>query len=119
MCSNCWKLQKKKIQEDQDQQEGGGEESLVLQEEDQLLTMQLPLSLWYSTKKSMNTYSTTWENKYLSIYACHSLPNWLTDSCLVNLIDVTLACEDANSILVEVVTVAHVDAEDHVGNILL
>ena len=33
------------IQEDQDQQEGGGEESLVLQEEDQLLTMQLPLSL--------------------------------------------------------------------------
>ena len=49
------KIAKQKIQEDQDQQ-GGGEESLVLQEEDQLLTMQLPLSLWYSTKKSMNTY---------------------------------------------------------------
>ena len=32
----------------------------------------------------------------------------LTDCCLVDLIDVTLACEDANSILVEVVTV---DAE--------
>ena len=31
----------------------------------------------------------------------------------------TLACEDANSKLVEVVTVAHVDAEDHVGNNLL
>ena len=31
-----------------------------------------------------------------------SLPNWLTHSCLVNLIDVTLACEDANSKLVEV-----------------
>ena len=46
----------------------------------------------------------------------HSLPNSLTHCCLVNLIDVTLACEDANSILVEVVTVAHVDAEDHVGN---
>ena len=30
-----------------------------------------------------------------------------------------LACEDANSKLVEVVTVAHVDAEDHVGNSLL
>ena len=30
-----------------------------------------------------------------------------------------LAYEDANSKLVEVVTVAHVDAEDHVGNILL
>ena len=32
--------------------------------------------------------------------------NSLTDSCLVNLIDVTLACEDAYSKLVEVVTVA-------------
>ena len=30
-----------------------------------------------------------------------------------------LASEDANSKLVEVVTVAHVDAEDHVGNSLL
>ena len=30
-----------------------------------------------------------------------------------------LACEDANSKLVEVVTVADVDAEDHVGNSLL
>ena len=32
---------------------------------------------------------------------------------------VTLACEDANSKLVKVVTVADVDSEDHVGNILL
>ena len=31
----------------------------------------------------------------------------------------TLACEDANSKLVEVVTVADVDSEDNVGNILL
>ena len=31
----------------------------------------------------------------------------------------TLACEDANSKLVEVLTVAHVDAGDHVGNSLL
>ena len=31
----------------------------------------------------------------------------------------TLACEDANSKLVEVVTLADVDAEDHVGNSLL
>ena len=44
-----------------------------------------------------------------------SLPNCR----LVNLIDVTLACEDGNSKLVEVVTVADVDAEDHVGNSLL
>ena len=40
-------------------------------------------------------------------------------SCLVKLIDVTLACEDANSKLVDVVTVADVDAEVHVGNSLL
>ena len=31
----------------------------------------------------------------------------------------TLACEDANSKLVEVVILAHVGAEDHVGNSLL
>ena len=31
----------------------------------------------------------------------------------------TLACEDANSKLVEVVTVADVDSEDHVGKSLL
>ena len=46
----------------------------------------------------------------------NSLTNSLTDSCLVNLIDVTLACEDANSKLVDVVTVAD---EDRVGNNLL
>ena len=43
----------------------------------------------------------------------------LTNSCLVNLIDVTLACEDANSKLVDIVSVAEVDAEDHVDNSLL
>ena len=31
----------------------------------------------------------------------------------------TLACEDVNSKLVEVVTVANVDDEDHVGNNLM
>ena len=46
----------------------------------------------------------------------NSLTHSLTESCLVNLSDVTLACEDGNSKLVEVVTVADVDAEDHVGN---
>ena len=35
------------------------------------------------------------------------------------MIDVTLACEDAKSKIVEVVTVADVDNEDHVGNSLL
>ena len=48
-------------------------------------------------------------------YACHSL----TNSCLVNLINVTLACEDAYSKLVEVATVADVSDEGRVGNSLL
>ena len=48
-----------------------------------------------------------------------SLTHSLTHSCLVNLIDLTLACEDAYSKLVEIVTVANVDDEDHVGNSLL
>ena len=51
----------------------------------------------------------------MAILVTHSL----THSCLVNLIDVTMACEDGNSKLVEVVTVVDVDAEDHVGNSLL
>ena len=45
----------------------------------------------------------------------NSLPNSLTDSCLVNLIDVTLGCEDTNSKLVDIVTVANVDDEDCIG----
>ena len=40
----------------------------------------------------------------------------LTNSCLANLIDVTLACEDTNTKLVDVVTVTD---EDPVGNNLL
>ena len=36
--------------------------------------------------------------------------NKLTPSCLVNLIEVTLVYKDANSKLVELVTVADVDA---------
>ena len=47
-----------------------------------------------------------------------SLTHSLTNSRLVNLIDVSLACEDGNSKLVEVITVV-VDAEDNVGNSLL
>ena len=49
----------------------------------------------------------------------HSLTHWLTDSCLVYLIDVTLASEDTNSKLGDIVTVANVDDEDRVGNSLL
>ena len=49
-------------------------------------------------------------------WECLSLTHSLTDCCLVNFIDVTLACEDANSKLVDVVTVAD---DDRVGNNLL
>ena len=48
-----------------------------------------------------------------------SLTNSLTNSCLVNLIDVTLACEGAYSKLVETVTVTDASDEDRVGNSLL
>ena len=41
--------------------------------------------------------------------------NSLTRSCLVDLIEVTLSCEYANSKLVEVVTVVDVDARKLVG----
>ena len=44
---------------------------------------------------------------------------WLIDSNLVNLIDVILACKDAYSKLIEVVTVADVSEEGRVGNSLL
>ena len=45
--------------------------------------------------------------------------NPLIHCCLVDLNDVTLACEDANSKLVEVVTVADVDAEKRVDGSLV
>ena len=49
--------------------------------------------------------------------------NYLTDSgtnsCLVDLIDVTLECEDANSKLVDVVTVVDVDATKRVDDSLV
>ena len=55
------------------------------------------------------------------VYSCHSLSHWLTHSLthcrLVNLIDVTMVCEDAK--VVTVVTVADVDGENYVGNSLL
>ena len=47
------------------------------------------------------------------------MTNRLTPSCLVDLIHVTLACEDANSKIDEVVTVVAVDDEDRVGNSFL
>ena len=48
-----------------------------------------------------------------------SLTHSLTHCRLVNLIDVTLACEDGNSKLVEVATVVEVDDEKRVDNSLV
>ena len=53
----------------------------------------------------------------MSCLVSNSLTHSLTHSCLVNLIDMTLASEDANSRLVEVVTVANVDDEDRVADL--
>ena len=52
----------------------------------------------------------------LAMLVSNSLTHYLTDSCLVLLIDVTLPREDAKSKLVDVVTLAD---EDRVGNNLL
>ena len=48
----------------------------------------------------------------LGMLVSNSLTDSLTHSCLVKLIDVTLAFEDVYSKLVEVVTVAHVDDDN-------
>ena len=48
-----------------------------------------------------------------------SLPNSLTHSCSVDLTDVTLAFEDVNSKLLDVVSVADVDAEECVDDNLV
>ena len=44
--------------------------------------------------------------------------HYLTNCRLVNLIDVTLACKDGSSKLVEVVIIVYVDDEKRVGNSL-
>ena len=55
----------------------------------------------------------------LPLSLTHSLTHSLTNCHLAKFIDVTLACEDGNSKLVEVVTVVDVDDEKRVGNSLL
>ena len=76
----------------------------------------LPLDMWSHLdspylKKCLNSCYQTRSNLCLALS--------LTHSHLVNLIDVTLACEDANSKLVDVASVADVDVKDRVGNSLL
>ena len=52
----------------------------------------------------------------MAMLVTNSLPNSLTHSCLVNLIDETLVCEVAYS---KVVKVAYVSDEDRIGKSLL
>ena len=57
----------------------------------------------------------------LAMLVTNSLTQWLTNSVTFSklMIDVTLACEDAYSKLVEIVTVADVCDENRDGNSLL
>ena len=70
--------------------------------------------------KSTSTFLAV-QNSSIGDLVTHSLTHSLTHSVTFsNLIDATLACdEDANSKLVEVVTVNHVDDEKCVDNSLL
>ena len=64
---------------------------------------------YYMQHQQQNTRSNLFP---MSIFIGPESYHWqcsLTHSCLVNLIDVTLACEDAISKLVEAVTIADVD----------
>ena len=66
---------------------------------------------------SSRTYTLFYRTRVRSLFTL--VTHSLTDSCLVNLIDVTLAIEDANSKLVKVVTVTHVDDEKRADNSLV
>ena len=82
----------------------------------------LSISCWLFERRNWLQYFYRTRVRSLFTLVSNSLTHWLTDSCLVNLIDVTLACEDANSKLVDVVTVTvtvTVADEDRVGNNLL
>ena len=72
-------------------------------------------NLWFVNVIIIGPESDHWQ--FLSL--THWLTHWLTKCRLVNLIDMTLACEVNYSKLVEVVTVADNDNEDRVGNSLL
>ena len=63
-------------------------------------------------------YQNFYQSLFIGLEPDHCLPfsvtNQLTPSCLVDLIDGILACEDANSNLFDIVTVAADDAEKRV-----
>ena len=78
------------------------------------ILLALCCSIWLKALVNHAIWFVFYRTRVRSLFSL--VTNWLTDSCLVNLIDVTLACEDANSKLVDVVTAAD---ENRVGNNLL
>ena len=73
--------------------------------------------IWNSINNTSDSYSSA--QVWSSVILTNSLTKSQTNCSLVDLIDVTLACEDVNSKLVEVVIVAEVDVEKRIGNNLL
>ena len=78
-----------------------------------------PFLLAFYTNRKCSLQKTLFIGPESDHWLCLSLTLSLPPSCLVNLIDVTLACAYAYSKLVEVVIVADVSDEDRVGNSLL
>ena len=73
------------------------------------ILLALCCSIWLKALVNHAIWFVFYRTRVRSLFSL--VTNWLTDFCLVNLIDVTLMCEGANSKLVEVVTVADADAE--------
>ena len=78
---------------------------------------EIRIILFLLRKSSFFYYRT--QVRSLFTLVTNSLTDSLTHSCLVNLIDVTLASKNANSKLVEVVKVADVDAKKRVDDSLV
>ena len=58
--------------------------------------------IWYQNENWFSLFIGPESDRWLGLSLTNWLTHWLTHSCLVDLIDVILACEDANSKLVEV-----------------
>ena len=103
-----------------------GNVQILLDEDKDKIKYSVYVKFWFLLFVFVSsTTPTTKKTIYCSFYRTRVrslallVTHWLTDCRLVNLVDATLVCKDANSILVEVVTVADVDDEHRVGNSLL
>ena len=83
------------------------------------------LHSWFNQKETLKGVAAV-KIRYMFVYNYNitylfigPVTNTLTNSCLVNFIDVTLACKDANSKLVDVVTSADVNAAKRVDESLV